>query len=152
AEEKGTLHVYRARQYMKIKAWDRAEQDYGKALELNHKGWIHLERGHFFMARENYEQAYEEARAAKAEVPTLAPEADEIMETAGREIEKKYVAENPPTIIMDRRVDPKRKTRFDVMRAQGGPVRATYTASSKPKASSKKKQTPTPRSYRKPKG
>jgi len=118
AGEKGTLHIYRARQYMKINQWDKAEEDYATALELNHKGWIHLERGHFFMARKKYDQAYEEAKAAKEEVPSLTREADKIIQVAGVEIQKQYEAENPKTIVMDSMAN-RRRTRFDVMKEQG---------------------------------
>jgi tetratricopeptide (TPR) repeat protein len=117
--EKSRLHIYRARQYSKINEWEKALEDYNKALELSHKGWIHLERSHFFMNQGQYALAYEDARAAKKEVPTLAREADKIIEAAGAEIQKKYDAENPITIVMDSKVDPTRKTRFDVMRTQG---------------------------------
>ncbi|MCF8055124.1 MAG: tetratricopeptide repeat protein [Desulfocapsa sp.] len=120
--EKSTLHIYRARQYFKIKEWEKAEEDYNKALELNHKGWIHLERSHFFMTRREYALAYEDARAAKIEVPTLSHEADKIIEVAGAEILKQYEAENPITIVMDGKVDPNRKTRFDVMKTQEIPA------------------------------
>lgn len=119
-EEKSMLHIYRARQYFRLNDWEKAEEDYNRALELNHKGWIHLERGHFFMARKKYSLAYEEARAAKEEVPTLSLEADQILEKAGLEIQKKYEAANPITIVMDNKVDPNRKTRFDVLRSRQG--------------------------------
>jgi tetratricopeptide (TPR) repeat protein len=114
--EKSILHIYRARQYFKLKEWNKVEEDYNKALELDHKGWIHLERSHFLMTRKKYDLAYEDARAAKKEVPTLSHEADKIIEVAGAEILKKYEAENPITIVMDNKVDPNRKTRFDVKR------------------------------------
>ncbi len=119
SKKKSTLHIYRARQYAKIKEWDQALTDYNDALELNHKGWIHLERSHFLMAMGKYDLAYKDATAAKEEVPTLAPEADKVIEVAVAQIRKQYEAENPITIIMDSKVDPHRKTRFDVMREQG---------------------------------
>jgi tetratricopeptide (TPR) repeat protein len=118
-KEKGTLLIYRARQYSKIKEWEKALEDYNDALELNHKGWIHLERSHFLMIVGRFDLAYEDAEAAKKEVPTLALEADKIMDAAVEEIRKKYEAENPLTITMDTKVDPYRKTRFDLMREQG---------------------------------
>ncbi len=129
-KKESTLHIYRARQYTKIKEWDKALADYNDALELNHKGWIHLERSHFLMAMGKYELAYKDATAAKEEVPTLAPEADKVIKAAVAKIRKKYEAENPLTIIMDNKVDPYRKTRFDVMREQGVGMFAADTGTS----------------------
>lgn len=116
---KSTFHMYRARQYTQIQEWEKALEDYNQALELNHKGWIHLERSHFLMAMGKYDLAYEDAKAAKKEVPTLTYEADKLIKKSMAEIQKKYEAENPPTIIMDRVVDHNRKSRFDVMRETG---------------------------------
>ena len=118
-KEKSSLLIYRARQYSKIKEWEKALEDYNDALELDHKGWIHLERSHFLMNAGRYDLAYKDAEAAKEEVPTLAREADAIMDAAVAEIRKKYEAENPITIVMDTQVNPYRKTRFDLMREQG---------------------------------
>jgi len=119
SKEKSSLHICRARQYYKIKEWNKALKDYNDALELNHKAWIHLERSHFLISMGKYESAYEDATAAKEEVPTLASEADKVIEVAVAEIRKKYEAENPVTIIMDTKVDPYRKTRFDIMKERG---------------------------------
>lgn len=119
SKEKSTLHICRARQYCKIKEWDKALTDYNDALELNHKGWIHLERSHFLITMGKYESAYEDAMAAKEEVPTLASEADKVIDKAVAEIRRKYETANPITIIMDTRVDPYRKTRFDIIKEQG---------------------------------
>lgn len=116
---KSKLLVYRARQYSKANQLDMAREDYNDALELNHKGWIHLERSQFFLAIGKYEIAYEDANAAKEEVPTLTREADKVIDKAVAEVRKQYEAENPTTIIMDTKVDPYRKTRFDIMREQG---------------------------------
>ncbi|MEN8189769.1 MAG: tetratricopeptide repeat protein [Thermodesulfobacteriota bacterium] len=113
------LHIYRARQYCQLKDWANALEDYNLALELNHQGWIHLERSGFFMVIRRYELAYEDARAAKDEVPTLAYEADKVMTRSLAKIRKEYEAQNPQTIIMDSVVDPNRKTRFDVAAEQG---------------------------------
>jgi len=118
-KEKSTLLIYRARQYSKIKEWDKSLEDYNDALNFNHKGWIHLERGHFLIRVGRYDLAYEDAEAAKEEVPTLGEEADKIMAAAVAEIRKKYEADNPLTIVMNTKVDPYRKTRFDIMREQG---------------------------------
>ncbi len=118
-QKKSTLHIYRARQYAKIKKWDEALDNYSTALELDHKGWIHLERSQFLLGMKKYELAYEDANAAKDEVPTLTGEADKVIDKAVAAIRKEYEAANPDTIIMNTRVDRYRKTRFDVMREQG---------------------------------
>lgn len=136
-QAKSQLHIYRARQYSKIKEFEKALEDYNDALELNHQGWIHLERSKFLLAIGKYELAYEDAEAAKDEVPTLGREADKIMNAAAEEVRKIYEAENPITIVMDTKVDPYRKTRFDLMREQG--VFAVKTASTR--SSSKRKKT-----------
>ena len=118
-QKRSTLHIYRARQYAKIKKYDQALDDYSTALELDHKGWIHLERSQFLLAMEKYELAYEDANAAKEEVPTLAAEADVVIDKAVAVIRKRYEEANPETIVMNTRVDRYRQTRFDVMRRQG---------------------------------
>ena len=142
AKEKSVLLIYRARQYSKIKELDKALEDYNNALELDHKGWIHLERSHFLMNIGKYELAYKDAEAAKDEVPTLASEADTIMATALVKIRKEYEAENPITIFMDTKVDPSRKTRFDLMHEQGVFVaKANKSRKSTRKKSARKKQT-----------
>lgn len=127
SKKKSTLHICRARQYCKLKKWDKALADYNDALELNHKGWIHLERSHFLMIIGKYDSAYEDATAAKEEVPTLASEADKVIDVAVAEIRKKYEADNPVTIIMDTKVDPYRKTRFDIMKERGVGIFAANT-------------------------
>jgi len=141
-KEKSCLLIYRARQYCKIKEWNKALEDYNNALELDHKGWIHLERSHFLMNTGKYELAYQDAEAAKDEVPTLASEADTIMAAALVEIRKEYEAENPVTILMDTQVDPSRKTRFDLMKEQGVFIaKANRSRRSTRKKSARKKQT-----------
>jgi len=119
AKKKSMLHIFRARQYTKIKKLEMALEDYNEALELDHKGWIHLERSQFLLVTGNYELAYEDANAAKEEVPTLAPAADKVIEKAVAAIRKQFESDNPITIVMDTKVDPYRKTRFDLMREQG---------------------------------
>lgn len=140
AKEKSTLHIYRARQYAKLKRYEEALDDYSTALELNHKGWIHLERSQFLLRMEKYDLAYEDARAAKKEVPTLALEADKVIDEAVAVIRKQYEAENPETIILDTKVDRYRKTRFDVMREQGVfSAKAARMASKSSQAKTKRK-------------
>jgi len=118
-QAKSSLYIYRARQYAKINKFELALEDYNDALELTHKGWIHLERSHLLLAAGKYELAYEDANAAKEEVPTLTREADKVIEKAVAEVRRQYEAENPISIEMDSRVNPYRKTRFDLMKKQG---------------------------------
>lgn len=138
---KSTLHIYRGRQYAKIKKYDEALDDYSTALELDHKGWIHLERSQFLLGMEKYELAYEDAKAAKREVPTLTAEADKVIDEAVAEIRKQYEAENPDTIIMNTQADRSRKTRFDMMREQGVfSAKAARIAANSGRATAKRKQ------------
>lgn len=153
AQAKSSLHIYRARQYAKIHKFELALRDYNDALELNHKGWIHLERSHFLLAAGKYELAYEDANAAKEEVPTLAREADKVIEKAVAEVRKKYEEENPVSIVMDSRVDGYRKTRFDLMKEQGVGMfaagsqrRGSGSAEKRPAAARKIKADCTPKS------
>jgi tetratricopeptide (TPR) repeat protein len=140
-KEKSTLHIYRARQYAKAKKYEEALDDYSTALELDHKGWIHLERSQFLLRMEKYDLAYEDAKAAKEEVPTLALEADRVIDEAVAVIRKQYEDENPETIILDTEVDQYRKTRFDIMRQQGVfSAKAARIASNTSRAKAQQKQ------------
>ncbi len=117
--QKSKLHIYRARHYTRLGEWEKGLEDYTSALELNHQAWIHLERSRFLMATGNYRLAYEDAVAAKNELKTLAPEANEIIRQAVDKIDDQNTLDNPPTIIMDSRANPNRKSRFDLMEAAG---------------------------------
>lgn len=142
-QKKSTLHIYRARQYAKLKKWDKALDDYSTALELDHKGWIHLERSQFLLGIKEYELAYEDANAAKDEVPTLAAEADKVINKAVAVIRRQYEADNPETIIMNTRVDRYRKTRFDIMREQGAfRAKGNMIAASNAQRTAKRKTQP----------
>ena len=140
-KQRSTLHIYRARQLVKVKQWDKALEDYTTALELDHKGWIHLERSQLLLKRGEYEKAYEDATAAKEEVPTLAKEADKVIDKAVAVVRAQYEAENPITIIMDDPVDRGRKTRFDIMREQGVfAAKGNRIAASNARRAAKRKQ------------
>jgi len=127
AKAKSTLYIFRARQYSKIEKFEKALADYNNALELDHKGWIHLERSQLLLAVGKYELAYEDANAAKEEVPTLTKEADKVIDKAVAEERKKFETDNPVTIVMNTRVNPYRKTRFDLMRKLGNGSSAPKT-------------------------
>jgi len=148
---KSRLHLYRARHHANATEWKKAMDDYNNALELNHKGWIHLERGRFLMATGKYKLAYEEAMATKEEMPTLSYEADKIIQKATAKLEEQQKIDNPPTIILNETVDPYRKTRFDLMRERGvyaekanrlNQIRNRNTASNKRVSSSSKSSQP----------
>jgi len=118
-EEKAKLYLYRARYLVKTKQYDEAIKDYDVALELDHQSWIHLERARIYLIIKNYDFAHSDAFAAKAENPALSSEADFIINKAAKELEKIQNMENPEDIVLDRDVDPYRKSRFDVARELG---------------------------------
>ncbi len=113
------LHIYRARHYTRMGEWNKGLEDYSRALELNHQAWIHLERSRFLMAAGKYRLAYEDAVAAKNELKTLTPEANKIIRQAVEKIDDQNTLDRPPTIIMDSRQNPNRKSRFDLMETAG---------------------------------
>lgn len=117
--QRSKQHIYRARHYSRLGESEKALEDYTRALELNHQAWIHLERSRFLMAAGKYRLAYEDAVAAKNELKTLTPEANEIIRQAVEKIDDQNTLDNPPTIIMDSRANPNRKSRFDLMEAAG---------------------------------
>ncbi len=117
--QKSKLHMYRARHYARQGEWDKGLEDYNLALELNHQGWVHLERSRFLMLAGKYKLAYEDAVAAKNETITLTSEANAIIQQAITKIDAQNVMDNPPTIIMDSRTNPNRMSRFDYMEKLG---------------------------------
>lgn len=94
-EEKSRLYIYRARHFSELKNDIQAELDYDAALEYDHKGWIHLERGKFFLSRGNAVQAAREAVVAQLETPTLKSESLKIVDEA-RKIYKKTQQDEGP--------------------------------------------------------
>ena len=140
-KQRSTLHIYRARQLVKVRQWDKALADYTAALKLDDKGWIQLERSQFLLGRGEYEKAYKDATAAKEKVPTLAAEADKVIDKAVAVVRKRYEAENPITIIMDDPVNTGRRTRFDAMREQGVfAAKESRIAASNARRTAKRKQ------------
>ncbi len=114
--ERGNLFMYKARNYANAGEYNKAHENYNNAIRLNHKGWIHLERARFFLLNKKFSLAEQEATAAKDETSTLSNQADPIIRRAQQELEKIYLAEHPPEIILDTKADPTRKSRFDYMR------------------------------------
>ncbi len=99
-DDKSRLYMYRARNYKNRGEYEKARDDYDDALSYNHQGWIHLERGRFFMARKNYEQAIREAVAAQEETPTLKKESQAIIVLASKKFKEKLNRENPQEILL----------------------------------------------------
>lgn len=114
--EKSNLNMYKARNYAKLGEYEKALECYDKALKLNHKGWIHLERARFFFTHKEYDLAESEALTAQEETPTLKYQAAPIIKKARKKLESIYLAENPPTIIFDTKADATRKSRFDYIK------------------------------------
>lgn len=117
--KKAKLYVYRARYHVKNKQLDQAVDDYNLAIELDHKSWIHLERAKLHLALKNFDLAKEDASAAKEENPNLCMQADPLIEKASHYLQITNKLENPPTIELDREVNPYKKSRFDVARELG---------------------------------
>ena len=103
--EKSRLYLYRARNFVNIGAFDKAKADYDAALTYNHQGWIHLERGKFFLARKNFKQARLEASAAKKETPTLAKEAQRIIQLIPKTAPRKKQQYSNETIYLTKQWD-----------------------------------------------
>ncbi len=115
-EERGRLYMFKARNYARGGDYEKALESYDRAIRLNHRGWVHLERANFFLLHKKYALAETEAFAAKEETSTLASQADPIIHKAEKELEKIYLTENPPVIIFDTEANSSRKSRFDYMR------------------------------------
>ncbi len=118
-EKKAKFFLYRARYYLKTKQFNQAEKDYNQALETDHKSWIHLERAKLLFRMKKYNLAKEDATAARDENPNLCQEADPIIEKAQIALNKNNQLENPDEIVLDREVNPYKKSRFDVARQLG---------------------------------
>lgn len=105
--------------------------DYDAALQYNHQGWIHLERGRFFIERGNLVQATREALAAEKETPTLKPQARKIISIA-RKLYKKEQAEvvGSKEILLTKKWKATKKQEYN-RNLKGHNVRAAYAARNK---------------------
>ena len=147
-EEKAKLCCYRARNYLKLKDIDQAEQNYLEALDYHYSGWILHEYGYFLHRIGEYERAYRAAQKVLDDFPQFEKSAAKLKKKAYADYQEEYNSANPPTIIMDTEVDPYRVSRHDLIRqlaprqesrSAGGDARkASSTASAaKPQKSSK---------------
>jgi len=130
--EKSRLHMFRARNYHNTGSLERAENDYDAALEYDHKGWIHLERSRFYLARNEFKQVVREATAAWKETPTLKSSAEKLIARAHKELKKKRRERNPREILLTRRWEV--KYRRTPPSSAGKNVRKSYAARSKQRA------------------
>ncbi len=133
--EKSRLYMYRARNYNNIGEFEMARDDYDNGLTYNHQGWIHLERGRFFMAHKNYEQAIREAVAAEKETPTLKKESQKIIAKASEAYKKKLQSENPQEILLTTVWQTKNVQPTQRNSSKKSGVRAAYAAKNKTTAS-----------------
>lgn len=102
-QEKSRLHIYRARNHLKIGKVELAEADYNTALKYDQKGWIHLERAKFYLNCGKPAQARKEAEAAVKKTPTLSAQANKIAEVAEKEVVEVQQKESPKTILLTKR-------------------------------------------------
>lgn len=145
-KEKAKFCCFRARNYHKLKQEEDAEQSYLEALEYDFSGWILLEYSTYLYKMEEYERAYRAAHTVLKEFPQFSNRADKLKKQSAERYREEYYAENPPTIIMDSKIDPYRVNRHDLMRKQGNrnqvKIHTNYSATkSSPVATSKKTRT-----------
>lgn len=120
-KSKSKLYIYRARYYQKENNSEKALDDYGQAITLNHQSWIHLERAALLYSIKEYEKSWQEAQAAKNENPGLSDQADAIASKAYEHLRRIEEQNNPQEIVMDRETNPYRSSRFDL--PWSGPVK-----------------------------
>lgn len=141
--EKSRLHIYRARNYSNLGDIGKAEKDYDAALAFDHKGWIHLERGKFYISNGDYEQAKKEAEAARKETPTLKVQADKLIVIADKKMKKDVLPQEqgqPKEILLTKRWTISSTVKKHVARSGNLPrssVRKAYAKRNKKRATSK---------------
>lgn len=153
ADEKATLCCYRARNYVKLKDNDQAEQDYLEALEYAYSGWILHEYSYFLYRTREYERAYRASLKVLEDFPQFEKSANKLKQKAFAKSREEYNSANPPTIIMNTEVDPNRVTRHDLIRKLGPQKEAKIfktdlnrTASSRSSSTGSRKASPKKRS------
>jgi tetratricopeptide (TPR) repeat protein len=136
-DEKSRLYMFRARNYRNIGNMDMAEKDYDAALHYDHKGWIHLERGRFYMEMGDYLQAGKEAIAAQEETPTLQAESEKLMVIAVKKLEKEKQENTPPKeILLTQRWESRSGRVPQTHSSDNSSVRRAYAARNKTRAAS----------------
>lgn len=117
--EKAKLCCFKARNHMNNNKLDETEQGYLEALDYSYTGWILNEYSRFLYRTGEYERAYRAASKVVEDFPQFEREAEPIKRKAKEEYQKEYLEANPPTIIMNTKVDPNRVTRHDLIRKAG---------------------------------
>lgn len=115
-ESRAKFLVYRARNYLNAGKVENAFADYTEALKNSNKEWIILERCPLLIRMKKYEKAVDDSKRLLDIGYDPNGESSSCHTAASKKQKEKYDRENPPTIIMNTRVNPNRKTRFDVMR------------------------------------
>ena len=115
-DEKARLYCYQARNYTKLNRIDEARSCYIKALNSSHTGWLLNEYGYFLYNNGMYELAYAASQKVLRDFPHLSKEATSLQNMAFAKYEEEYYIKNPPTIVMDTKVDPNRVSRHDLIR------------------------------------
>ena len=128
-EEKGRLHLFRARNYNNLGNIEKAAEDYDAALRYDDKGWIHLERAKFQLQCGNHEQARKDAIAAERETPTLRYQAQQILAHAKEMHKEEKIETDPQVILLTKKW--KATSRKVTKRASNRNIRAEYAAKSK---------------------
>lgn len=134
--DKSRLHMYRARNYKNMGSMDMAEEDYDAALAYDHKGWIHLERGKFYIGLGAYKQAKREAKAALKETPTLKGRARKIIAHAESKLKKAGRIDNPKEILLTKRWEAT-YTRIAPSSSGKPTIREAYAARNKSRAANR---------------
>ena len=146
AEERAKFCCFRARNYLKLKDIEQAEQDYLEALDTAYTGWILNEYTQFLYRNGEYERAFRAAHQLNEDFPQFKDSALKLKEQSRQKYQEEYQAANPPTIIMDSAPDPNRVTRHDLLRQYRSPKLyrtdlKKSSSASKSKSKSKAKST-----------
>lgn len=136
-QEKARLYCFKARNYSKIDDIEEARTNYILALNTNYSGWLLNEYGYFLYKNGMYDLAYKASQKVLKEFPYLKKEATILQDKAYARYEAEYYLKNPPTIVMDTKVDPYRVTRHDLIRQhrKNNPLPAVISSPSKTRKS-----------------
>ncbi len=135
--EKAKLCCFKARNHMNNNKLEETEQGYLEALDYSYTGWILNEYSRFLIRTGEYERAYRAASRVVEDFPQFNREATSIKRKAQEEYQKEYAEANPPTIIMNTKVNPNRLTRHDLIR-KAGARKQTVKVSTKSISSSRR--------------
>lgn len=113
---KARLFCYRARNYTKSGEYEKAKDDYLKALNTSYEGWILKELGYFMYKREEYEKAYNVSVQLLNDFPYLEKEANQLKTQSKKKWEEEYLKNNPPTITIHTTPGSNRVSRHDLIK------------------------------------